>query len=141
VTLAPEEGIVSGALAYGMLVDIFEPRNPDDRNWAAVNGEQPLAEATDTLIRDLQRNNPNLRVFKKIPKRVSEEPALEVEMTNESPVGGREVNRLTAVMRSGKLFYFLAVAPQSEAGRYSSIFEKMMLSIRFYSSGAPKEGR
>ncbi|HET9941784.1 MAG TPA: hypothetical protein VFR05_00500 [Terriglobia bacterium] len=136
VTIAPEEGIVSGALAYGMLADIFEPRNPEAGGWTAAKGEQLLSDATDKLIQDLQRTNPNLRVTRKFPKRVGGEPALEVEMTSESPVGWREVNRLTTVMRAGdRLHYFLAVAPQSEFGRYSSIFEKMILSIRFYEQG------
>jgi len=126
VTLTPEDGIVSGSLAYGMLVDIFEPRTQD------ADGGSTL-DATDQLIQELQRSNPNLRVVRKVQKRIGGDAALEVEMTNESPVGGREFERLTAVMRSrNKLHYFLAVAPQSEANRYSAIFERMISSIRFY---------
>ena len=129
VTLAPEDGIVSGSLAYGMLMDIFEP----SRRNALEQNSFTLSEATERLITDLQRTNPNLRVIRKTEKRIAGEPALEVEMSNESPVGGHEVDRLTTVLRSrDTLYYFLAVAPESELKRYSVTFNRMLSSIRFY---------
>jgi hypothetical protein len=126
VTLSPEDGNVSGALAYGLLMDIFEPRS---RN----SSSETLEDATEELIEDLQRTNPNLQVLRSVQKEIGGLAALEVEMTNASPVGGMEVDRLITVRRPNeKLRYFLAVAPQDEASRYSPTFNRMIASIRFY---------
>jgi hypothetical protein len=59
--------------------------------------------------------------------------ALEVELRNDSPVGGDEIDRLVTVLRpNGILSYFLAVTPETELDRYRPIFERMFSSIRFY---------
>ena len=136
VTLSPEDGNVEGALAYGVLMDIFEPRSRGS-SIGGSPGEVPaqttLAEATDQLIEELQRTNPNLRPVRRVQQEVGGLAAVEVEMISKSPVGGVEVNRLIAVRRSNmKLQYFLAVAPQAELNVYGPIFNKMNTTIRFY---------
>ena len=136
VTLSPEDGNVEGALAYGVLMDIFEPRSRGS-SVGILPGEVPaettLAEATDQLIEELQRINPNLRPVRSVQQEVGGFAAVEVEMTGKSPVGGVEVDRLIAVRRSNmKLQYFLAVAPQAEFNVYGPIFNKMNTTIRFY---------
>jgi hypothetical protein len=126
VTLSPEDGNVSGALAYGLLMDIFDPRS-------RKSSSETLADATEALIEDLQRTNPNLQVLRSVQKEIGGLAALEVEMTNASPVGGLEVDRLITVHRPDKqLHYFLAVAPKDEVNRYSPTFNRMIASIRFY---------
>jgi hypothetical protein len=71
--------------------------------------------------------------LRSVQKEIGGLAALEVEMTNASPVGGMEVDRLITVRRPNeKLRYFLAVAPQDEASRYSPTFNRMIASIRFY---------
>jgi hypothetical protein len=137
VTLSPEDGNVSGALAYGLLMDIFEPRsqNPSSRGFQAEVGrrQSTFSDATDQLIEELRRTHPNLRALRRVPKEIGGLAALEVEMNNASPVGGLEVARLITVLRpSGALHYFLAVAPEAELNRYNPIFNKMIASIRFY---------
>jgi beta-barrel assembly-enhancing protease len=140
VTLSPENGIVSGALAYGMLTDAFRPRSSDPfgRSSFTVPGQSgrrtiTLSAATDQLLEELRRNNPNLRIVRKRQKQIADLEALEVEMTNESPIGGLEVNRLVTVLRGNDgLSYFLAVAPETEANRYRATFDRMFSSIRFY---------
>ena len=138
VTLSPEDGIVEGTLAYGLQTDIFEPRSRDSSKEASIPAdgdfrEVSISEATDLLIEELKHTKPNLRVLRRVEKEVGGMPAIEVEMNDASPVGGLEVDRLLAVRRSnGKLRYFLAVAPQIEANRYSPIFNRMIESIQFY---------
>jgi predicted Zn-dependent protease len=140
VTLSPEDGIVSGSLAYGMLTDAFQPRRSDSfgRSSFSVPGQSgrrsiTLSSATDQLIEELRRNNPSLRVVRKRTTQIAGLEALEVEMTNDSPIGGQEFNRLVTVLRENDgLSYFLAVAPQAETNRYRATFDRMLSSIRFY---------
>ena len=139
VTLAPEGGNVSGTIAYGMLIDTFEPRDREffGRNSFNVPGQPqgrstPLSNATDQLIEELRRTNSNLRVVRTIQKQVAGMPALEVELTNDSTLGGRESDRLTTVFHNDVLYYFLGVAPQGDVNRYTPIFDRMIGSIRFY---------
>jgi len=138
VTLSPEEGNVSGALAYGLLMDIFEPRSRNDPNEGSLPEtgdprQMTLSDATDRLIEDLRRTHPNLKVVRSVQKDLGGVAAIEVEMNNASPVGGLEVDRLIAIRRPNEdLRYFLAVAPQAELDRYNSIFNRMISSIRFY---------
>jgi hypothetical protein len=138
VTLSPEEGNVEGTLAYGLLMDIFEPRSRNSSTEALIPAggdfqEISISAATDLLIEELKRTRPNLRALRRVEKEIGGLPALEVEMNNASPVGGLEVDRLLAVRRPDKkLRYFLTVAPQAEVNRYDRIFSRMMESIRFY---------
>jgi hypothetical protein len=136
VTLSPEDGNVSGVLAYGLLMDIFEPRSRSSssaRSFQAEEGRRQvmLSDATDQLIEELQRTSPNLRALQRVQKEIAGQAALEVELNNTSPVGGLEVDRLITILRpNGAVRYFLAVAPQAELNRYNPIFNKMIASIR-----------
>jgi hypothetical protein len=129
VTLGPENAIVSGSLAYGVLVDSFVPRRDNPATQSALR----LSAATDSLIDELRRTNPDLRVIRRFQRQIGGMAALEVELRNDSPVGGDEIDRLVTVLRpNGILSYFLAVTPETELDRYRPIFERMFSSIRFY---------
>lgn len=140
VMIAPDNGIVNGSLAYGMLMDTFTPdtrSNLFGRQSFNVPGgildSNNVSSATDQLIEELRRSNPNLRVVRKTSKRIDGGDALTVELNNDSPVGGNEVDVLTTVLRSdGFLYYFMGVAPQAEISQYSPVFDRMTASIRFY---------
>jgi Zn-dependent protease with chaperone function len=138
-TLAPDGGKVSGDLAYGMLIDTFQPeiRSIFGRSDFTQPG-QPfnptnVSIATDQLIDELRSSNPNLREIRRSSKRVAGHEAMTVELNNDSPLGGTEVDRLTAILHSnGQLYYFLGVAPQQDNASYSPVFDRMVASIRFY---------
>jgi hypothetical protein len=137
ITLAPEGGNVSGTLAYGMLIDTFQPRDRDffPRNSFNTGQQQrssSLSSATDQLIEDLRRTNANLRVVRTVQKQVAGLPALQVELTNDSSLGGREADTLTTVFHNDVLYYFLGVAPQGDVNRYTPVFDRMIGSIRFF---------
>src|SRR5262249_9783667 len=83
VTLAPDGGIVSGSLAYGMMIAEFEP--DQDRYQRTT-----LENATDQLLDDLRRNNPRMRIVRQHERiRVGGESAFSTELSNDSPAGGR----------------------------------------------------
>jgi Zn-dependent protease with chaperone function len=127
VTIAPEGGIVSGSLAYGVMMALFEPH--DDNGDRRIT----LGEATDQLIQEFRESNPQLRSARNHQRiRVDNQSALWTEMTNESPVGGRENDILvTAAAPDGTMYYFIAVAPQSEFPVYSNAFEHILSTVRF----------
>jgi predicted Zn-dependent protease len=140
--LAPEGGSVGGDLAYGMMINTFIPeperRSTFGRNDFALPGQgqvsnTTVSNATDQLIDELRRSNPNIRVVRRSSKRVDGFDAMAVELSNTSPLGGTEVDHLTAVLHSnGQLYYFLGVTRQSDNNVYSPVFDRMINSIRFF---------
>ena len=139
ISVAPDNGFVDGSLAYGVTISTFDP---EDSNLFGQFGLNPgssrtddttLSRATDQLIEDLQRSNPNMREVRTSTRRVDGEAALVTELSNDSPLGGRETDWLVTVLRpDGLLHYLIGVAPQSEFSRYAPTFDRMVTSIRFY---------
>jgi len=123
VTLSPDNGIISGSLAYGMMVSTYEPNQN--------NGS--LEQATNELLQDMQRNNPNMRTSRNTQRiRVGNQRALSIQMTNDSPAGGGEMDWLVTVLGpDGLLYYFVGVAPQNEFRNYQNAFEDIIDSVRF----------
>jgi Zn-dependent protease with chaperone function len=137
--IAPDGGSVSGELAYGMMINTFQPENRGffGRNDFSLPGQSAngssITSATDQLIEELRRSNPNIRVIRRTSKRVDGFEAMTVELNNDSPLGGTEVDYLTAVLHnSGQLYYFLGVTRQSDTSVYSPVFDRMINSIRFF---------
>ncbi len=127
ITIAPDGGIVSGALAYGMMAAMFEPHFDD---W---NGRMTLEQATDQLLDEMRRDNPQMRISRRHERtRVNGENALTTELSNVSPVGGREIDQLVTVLRpDGSLYYFVGVAPANDYRTYDRVFDNMMRTVRF----------
>jgi Zn-dependent protease with chaperone function len=138
LTIAPDNGFVSDGLAYGMTIAAFEPQgssfgqglnSPDNVN----NRTTTLSRATDQLVADLRRSNPNMRVVRNNDqRRVDGQNAMVTELSNDSPLGGRETDWLVTVLRpDGLLHYFIGVAPQREFTQYAPTFDKIVSSVRF----------
>jgi hypothetical protein len=126
LTVAPEGGIVSGNLAWGMMVASYEPDYDSDQRVT-------LQSATDSLLTELRRSNPQMRVNRGRERvTIGGYRGLSLQLTNESPTGGREVNWLvTALHPDGTLYYFVAVAPQNEYSRYARAFDVVLDSVEF----------
>ena len=140
ITVAPAGGFVSRELAYGMRISTFEPRSTGffGQNSLTVPGGQgvgrsSISSATNQLMDELKRSNPAMRVVRMQNRNpVDGQPAMYVEATNDSPLGGREVDWIVTVMRpDGSLYYFLGVAPEREINRYTPAFEQILSSARF----------
>ena len=129
-TFAPDGGIVddgrgNAALAYGVIVNLFEPHN--DRF-----GQLTLESATDQLIEELRRSNSQMRLVRRHePIRIGGQRALSTYLTNDSPVGGREYDWLVTVMRPEGLLYIVCVAPENDFDEYERAFRVMVDSARF----------
>src|SRR5206468_5743110 len=123
-TIAPDGGIVNGSLAYGMMIAEFEP---DYRGQGRIS----LDEATDQLLNNLQKSNPNMRVTRNHERtRVGGQAALIAEASNQSPTGGRETDWIvTTMLPDGTMYYFVGVAPQNEFSNYRRAFEDLVDSV------------
>src|SRR5262249_12120547 len=111
---------------YGMLISTFEP---DYHGQGRIS----LAEATDQLLNDLQRSNPNMRITRGHESiRSGGQQGYLTEASNQSPAGGRETDWIiTTFAPDGSFYYFVGVAPQNEFNQYSGAFEDVIDSVRF----------
>ena len=125
ISLAPDGGIVNNNLAWGMMLETFEPHYDRD-------GRISLEEATDQLVDELRRTNPNMRLSQRHERiRVNGQPALSTQLSNESPVGGRETDWLVTLLdRDGNLYYIIGVAPSGDFNRYEGAFDDVISSFR-----------
>ena len=122
ITLAPDGAITSqGALAYGMIIDVFKPQ-----------GARNIDQATTQLLDDLKKGNPQMKVVRsRVQTRVDGQPAYLTEISNASPAGGEETEVVISVLRSDtELLYFIQVAPSQEFARYQAAFRAVMESVR-----------
>ena len=108
-----------------MMIETFEPHYDRD-------GRITLEEATDQLVDELRRTNPNMRLSQRHERiRVNGQPALSTQLTNESPVGGRETDWLVSLLdRDGNLYYLIGVAPSADYNRYEGAFDDVISSFR-----------
>jgi predicted Zn-dependent protease len=120
-TIAPDGGVIGGNLAYGIIVDIFQPQ-----------GARDLDQATTQLLNELKRGNPSIQVTRsRVQTRVDGKPALLAELLNDSPAGGQETDYVITVLRSNsELAYFVMVAPTKEITPYRNAFNQVMDSVR-----------
>ena len=138
ISVAPDRGFVNGSMAYGMTVSIFQPqdryygRNSFQTGPRSSTNVTNLSRATDQLLDHLRETNPNITVsWTDQRRRVDGREAMAMQLTNESPMGGRETDWLVAVLTSdGSLRYFVGAAPESDFSRYQRVFEDIVDSVR-----------
>jgi hypothetical protein len=144
-TFAPTGGIIADgqgndAVAYGMIVNLYQPQQQrGDYQYLQSEGygqggatALTVEQATDQLIEELRRNNPQMRVTQQPQAiRIAGERGLSTVLTNDSPLANtRERNWLVTVLRPEGLMFFVAVAPEGEFDGYNRAFEKMFNSAR-----------
>jgi len=145
MTIAPHGGLISDgqghqAMAYGVIVNIFEPRRdsfgqplqgPGYRPGSRQETEARLEHVTDQLVQELRLSNRNMRVIRdREGIRVDGDPALSTYLSNDSPVGGRETNWLVTLPHPEGLLFLVFTAPEREFLRYERTFGQMVRSIR-----------
>jgi hypothetical protein len=143
VTIAPRGGMVSDgngnqALAYGVLVNLYEPH--PDRAGQQFQGpgfgqtaSPSIEAATDQLVATFQQSNRNMRVVRYHESiTVNGERGLSTYLSNDSPVpgGSRETNWLVTLPSSDGLLFLVFTAPEREFQGYEQVFEQMLYSVR-----------
>jgi hypothetical protein len=98
----------------------------------AKASSRDLKEATGTWLKAIAQGNPELRQAGDSQYvKMSDRTALNVPLTNPSPLGGREqITLYTTFLSNGSLFYYLSVVPEGEARTYQPVFYRIAQSIR-----------
>jgi hypothetical protein len=126
VTLAPRDGVVSqngnSQVGFGTVIGQFTPQS----------GRADLRSATSDLIKRLQNENADIKLSGgQQSATVAGLPAMTATMRSSSPFGGAEIDTLVTVLRQGKLWYAVFVAPEKDQPRVASTFKQMLDSVRF----------
>ncbi len=131
VTIAPQQGITQNAIAYGVIINGFQPEQQQ-------SGSASLDDATHQLLSQLRQSNPDLRqVGRDEDLRLNAGPAKSVIMVGPSPIVGsnnrpeQERDWLVAMQRQdGLVIYFVFIAPQQDFGQLKPAFDQMLRSVR-----------
>ena len=126
VTIAPRSGVSQNAIAYGVMINSYQPE-----------GSVNLDTATHQLIASLRQSNPDLRTIGHDEDiRVNGMPGKSVDMIGSSPVrvqGGGAVSErdwLVTFQRSdGNLLYLVFISPDQDFGKLRPTFEEMLKSL------------
>jgi hypothetical protein len=126
---APKGGVVQGsdgqgALAYGVIVNTRAEQ-------IDASNSNALANATQRLIDDLKKSNPNMKIVQRASSvRLNGQAGLSTYLTNDSPLGGQETDWLITVMQPQGLMSFLCVAPQARYSDYDKTFSAILDTVR-----------
>jgi Zn-dependent protease with chaperone function len=99
----------------------------------AQAGTRDLQEATNTWLKAVAQNNPDLRLAgEQQVLRISQRSAIGTPLVNSSPLGGQErIALYTTFLTDGTLFYYLTIVPEKDAGAFQEAFKRIGGSIRF----------
>lgn len=154
-TLAPAGGYVDNGneerdLVYGVIINHYAPidrdagsrfggGDPADYRTGFVNdsgtpiSRTTLAEATNDLIAQILRSNPNLKIEANSQRtdRISGAPALSLVMAGRSDVTAQEerVTLFTRELADDDVIYALFIAPGQDYGELSKTFDRMIASL------------
>jgi beta-barrel assembly-enhancing protease len=128
ITIAPQRGLSQSAVAYGVMINNFQPENPNDS----------LDQAVHDLLSSLRQSNPDLRVLGHDENiRVNGMAGKSVDLIGASPIedqNGRKAQErdwLVAIRREdGSLLYLVFVAPDKDFSWLRPAFEQMLKSLR-----------
>jgi Zn-dependent protease with chaperone function len=124
ITIAPRAGIAANAIAYGVMINVFQPRE-----------RSSLDAAVKELVQGISQSNPQVRAVGGASKiSVNRVAGRSVELIGPSPVAGqRERDWLVALDRGdGTLLYAVFVAPERDFDGLRPTFQNMLRSLRLY---------
>ena len=126
VTIAPDGGVAQNAVAYGVIIDDFQPET-----------NLSLDAATHQLITNLRQSNPDLRTVGSDESiRVNGVPGRSQEMIGTSPIKQgnqalQERDWLVATQRAdGIVIYLVFIAPEKDFSKLRPTFEQMLRSFK-----------
>jgi Zn-dependent protease with chaperone function len=128
VTIAPPSGVLQNAVAYGMMINTYQPED----------AKAGLDQAMHDLLASLRQSNPDLRAIGHDENiRVNGVAGKSVDLVGTSPVhdqsgrAAQERDWLVAFMRQdGTLLYVVSIAPDKDFEALRPTFEQMLKSMR-----------
>jgi hypothetical protein len=142
VTITPRGGMVNDgngnqALAYGVLVNLYEPQDRTGQQFQGPGFGQTssmsIENATEQLVATFQQSNRNMRVVRRHENiTVNGERGLSTYLSNDSPLpgGARETNWLVTLPHADGLLFLVFAAPEREFQSYEQVFERILDSVR-----------
>ncbi len=126
VTIAPDGGVAQNAVAYGVIIEGFQPET-----------DMSLDAATHQLINNLRQANSGLRTVGNDESiRVNGLPGRSQEMIGTSPIkqGNQFLHErdwlVTTQRGDGSVMYLVFIAPESDFAKLRPTFEQMLRSFR-----------
>ena len=144
VTIAPDGGFVDAGskerdLVSGVIVNHYDPFEEDSSAQFAIGSARSgdatnLERATNDLIAQIVRTNPNMQVVEDSGRRnrIDGAPSLSVVLSGRSPVT-RQEERVTVFTREipdDDIVYALFIAPERDYNRLNETFNRMISSLR-----------
>jgi len=128
VTIAPRGGVSQNAVAYGVMINGFQPESPN----------ATLDQATHELLASLRQSNPDLRAIGHDENiRLNGVAGKSVDLIGNSPLQdqngrvARERDWLVTAKRSdGNLLYLIFISPDQDFGTLRPTFEQMLRTFR-----------
>jgi predicted Zn-dependent protease len=128
VTIAPPNGVSQNAVAYGVMINTYQP---EDANAS-------LDQATHDLLASLRQSNPDLREIGHDENiRVNGIAGKSVDLVGTSPLhdqsghSSQERDWLVAFMRKdGPMLYVVSIAPDKDFESLRPTFEQMLKSLQ-----------
>jgi hypothetical protein len=128
VTIAPRSGVSENAIAYGAMINTYQPED------SGVS----LDQATHELITSLRQSNPDLRAVGNDESiRVNSVSGRSLDLIGTSPIKdqqgqpAKERDWLVTFKRSdGTLLYLVFIAPDKDFGSLRPTFEQMLKSLQ-----------
>lgn len=132
VTIAPRGGIVQNAVAYGVIINQYQPESGRGSS---------LDDATHQLLSALHQSNPDLRtVGYDEDIRVRGLQGKSVDLIGTSPIhrsggsSGREHDWLVTVQRADRsLLYLVFISPEEDYRQLRPAFENMLRNLQLRS--------
>ncbi len=128
VTIAPRSGVAQNAVAYGLMINDYQPED------ANAN----LDQATHDLLDSLRQSNQGLReIGHDEDIRINGVPGKSVDLIGSSPLqdgSGKAVEErdwlVTMKRGDGNLLYLVFIAPDKDFERLRPTFEQMLKSMK-----------
>jgi Zn-dependent protease with chaperone function len=98
----------------------------------APPGSRDLQQATKAFLKAVAQDNSELReVGSQEVVQLAQRSAISTQLVNVSPLGGQErITLYTTFVGNGSLFYYLTIAPESDATALQEAFQHVGASIR-----------
>ena len=127
VTIAPRSGVSQNAIAYGAMINTYQPEN----------SSATLDQATHELMASLRQSNPDLRAIGQDENiRVNGNAGKSIDLIGTSPLqdqNGRTAQErdwlVTVKRRDGTLLYVVFIAPDKDFATLRPTFEQMLRSL------------
>jgi Zn-dependent protease with chaperone function len=140
VTIAPEGGLGNVGnrteIVYGLIINHYDPFGNTSRSYLQQggSGSTNLRDATEDLLREIQRNSPHLQVIRgsaqqfNLDGRTAMSAAL--RGVNQNTGINERVTLVTRQLPDQHLIYMVFVTPEREASNYASVLNSVVRSIQ-----------